>query len=292
MKAAVTGASGFIGQTLSAHLTATGWDVVPVRRDASGGLPEGWLQSAPDVIFHLAGRTQAPDAAEFYRANTLLTAQLLDAVAASPNRPLVILAGSAAEYGKVAPDCVPVSESHPCLPQSDYGISKYAQTLMAGLRASANLRIVVARIWNPVGANMPRHLALGSFATQIASLPSEGGILRVGNLAVERDFIDVAEVARIMAALATHPGAIGQVVNVCSGRAFRLRDLVQSMIRLAGRPIAIEVDGRRVRPDETMRLFGDPGRLHGLGLVPKPPDFEVLLPELLAAVTAQARSKA
>ncbi len=286
MKALLSGATGFVGSHLCAHLRTQRWDVAAAPPGGDGAVRAERLvaalhSAAPAVVFHMAGLSRAEHPAQLYEANLVLTARLLDAAARCKPPPLVILAGSAAEYGRVPADGVPVAENQPCHPLSDYGIAKYAQTLMAAARAVTGLPVVVARLWNPVGHGMPAHLALASFAAQIAAMPPEGGTLHVGNLDIERDFLDVREVARLVAGLAMRPDAIGQVVNVCAGRAWRLRALVDEMIRLAGKPVSIAVDPRRLRPGEPAVLYGHTGRLERLGLAPQFPDFERILPELL-----------
>jgi nucleoside-diphosphate-sugar epimerase len=288
VKALVSGSTGFIGRHLTAHLRAHGWDVAvtPPGGDAADRaerLAAALHDAAPVVVFHMAGLNRADHPAALYQANLVLTAHLLEAAARQPRPPLVILAGSAAEYGSVPPDCVPVCETQRCHPLTDYGIAKYAQTLMAEAYGVAGLPVVVARLWNPVGPGMPAHFALASFAAQLAAMPPEGGTLRVGNLDVERDFLEVREVARLVVGLAMRQQAIGQVVNICAGRAWRLRALVDDMIRLSGKPVSVAVDPHRVRAGEPAVLCGHAGRLAHLGLAPALPDFDVILPEFLAA---------
>jgi GDP-4-dehydro-6-deoxy-D-mannose reductase len=288
MKALVTGSSGFVGRFLVKELTAASWEITTVGgfdgADRARNFAKSLKQNKPDVVFHLAGVTRADHNDDFYLANTVLVAQLLDAVSALARPPLVILAGSAAEYGVVPPEAVPVSEDTQCRPVTHYAISKYAQTLMGLRYAAAGQSVIVARIWNPVGAGMPSHLSLANFAAQISSMPSEGGELRVGNLEVERDFIDVREVARLLVALSECSAARGRVVNVCSGRVWSLRSLVEAMIRLANRPITLTVDAGRLRQGETQRLCGDTHQLIALGLQPLAPDFDRILPELMLSV--------
>jgi nucleoside-diphosphate-sugar epimerase len=287
MKAFVTGASGFLGGHLSAELWRDGWEVVKGRRGAGACGADGMLadlqDAAPDALFHMAGLTHAAEAAQFYEANVALSARLLDAAARLSRPPVIVLAGSAAEYGWVPPEAMPVNEAQFCRPVTDYAISKHAQTLMALARAAAGSKVIVARIWNPIGPGMSRRLALGAFAAEIAAMPSGGGALHVGNLDVARDFIDVREAARLLVAVARRPQAFGQVVNVCSGRSWQLRTLVDRMIALTGRPIALLVDPGRVRSGEPPALYGDTTRLRQFGLEPAPPDFDAILPALLGS---------
>ena len=191
------------------HLRRQGCDIVTI---SSISLDADHFEliargSAADTVFHLAGVTRAADPADYYVTNVVLTARLLGAISVLPSPPTVVLIGSAAEYGRVAETDLPVREDKPCFPTTDYAISKYAQTLIGLARAASGLPIVVARLWNPVGPGLPQHFALASFAQQIAALPCAGGTLHVGNLDVERDFLDVRESVRLIAALGCNPAA-------------------------------------------------------------------------------------
>jgi len=292
LRALVTGASGFVGRHLAVHLEHQGWDVaVAAQLSATeAALEQVVRDAAADSVFHLAGLTTAAHAADLYAANVVLTARLLDAIERIPSPPTVVLIGSAAEYGRVTPSDLPVREDQPCCPVTDYAISKYAQTLMGLARAHSGMPVVIVRLWNPVGRGMPRHLALASFAHQVAALPRSGGTLRVGNLDVERDFLDVREAARLIAGLARNPNAIGKLVNVCSGRPYRLRPLVEAMAAKAERTVEILVEPHRLRPGEPTVLFGDTSRLAALGLHPAQPDFDVLLGELVADAQSASTS--
>jgi nucleoside-diphosphate-sugar epimerase len=295
-RALVTGANGFVGGAVSARLVVDGWHVVRAVRSPIGGPADAivlgqnaWdrdtfasaIESVrPDVVFHLAGITRATNAADFYHTNIALSANLLDAIATASVRPAVVLIGSAAEYGDIAPDLLPAREDGPCQPVTDYGISKFAQTLLGMARARSGVAVLVARLFNPVGAGMPRHLALASFAEQLRHGASE---LSVGDLDVTRDFIDVAEAARLIVLLVSEPRNFGRVFNICSGIDTNLRMLVEDMIRLSGRPVRLVIDQARLRPVEVRRFTGDTGRLRAAGISVGSPDFTRLLPELLAA---------
>jgi len=295
-RALVTGATGFVGGAVVARLEAEGWHVVraarvPVRGSLAQTMvlgPAPWDQATfasaiasvrPDVVFHLAGVTHAPSAADMYGTNTGLAASLLDAVSASPARPAVVLMGSAAEYGNLPPDCLPAREDGPCQPVTDYGISKFAQTLLGMARARNGIAVLVARMFNPLGAGMPPQLALASFARQLRQGASR---LLVGDLDVARDFIDVVEAAGLIVALASGPQNYGRVYNICSGTAVVLRPLVEELIGLSGQAVQLVVDRERLRPGEARVLFGDTARLRAAGLSVGAPDFAALLAKLIA----------
>ena len=293
-RALVTGANGFVGRAVTARLQADGWEVVgagrapagdhdlvlgvaPWHRDTFAGAIE---RARPNVVFHLAGITRAANAQDMFDTNAGLSAALLDAVATARLRPAVVLLGSAAEYGNLPLDRLPAREDGPCQPVTDYGISKFAQTLMGIARARSGVAVVIARLFNPVGAGMPRHLAVASFAEQLRNGATE---LFVGDLDVTRDFIDVAEAARLIVLLAGDAANHGRVFNICSGVDTNLRMLVEQMIRLSGRDVRLVIDQDRLRPVDVRRFIGDTTRLSAACGSVRPPDFARLLPDLLAA---------
>lgn len=294
-RALVTGANGFLGRRVVARLEADGWAVVRAVRAAPDPVPAGTLvlgagpwsaaslaaaldAAAPDVVFHLAGSAWAEPVAALYETNLMLAARLLDAAAARTPSPAVVLTGSAAEYGFVPEDRQPVSEDQPCAPVTHHGIAKHAQTQLGLAWAQAGLPVLIARLFNAVGAGMPQRLALASFAAQIRDGAT---VLEVGDLDVMRDFIDVAEAARLIVTLAADPTRFGQVVNICSGIGVPLRPMVEDMIRRSGQPIGISVAQARLRPGEMRVLRGDTARLRAAGLAAQAPDFARLLPTLL-----------
>ena len=213
----------------------------------------------PDAIFHLVGGALGSEA-ELEQANLGVARSVMQAIRESQAHPLLVCCGSAAEYGSAVSDGVATPESTACAPLSAYGASKLAQTRAALAFGEAGGRVLVARIFNPIGPRMPPHLALGAFARQIAALPPHGGVLRAGNLQVARDLIDIELVARALRLLAQHPDASG-VVNVCSGQATRLAQLVDLLIAASGKPVRPELDPERVREGEMQAVFGDPGLL-------------------------------
>ena len=96
-----------------------------------------------------------------------------------------------------------------------------------------------------------------------------------------RDFIDVAEAARILISLAAMPCFPWPLVNLCSGQAWRLGNLLEQMIALSGRNLRVERDPALQRPGDMPVLLGDTSRLVSVGLSPRRPDFDRLLPVLL-----------
>jgi len=291
-RALITGASGFLGRHLCAALKRRGVTTIALARLGSEMAPTDEritlldetnpqeLASALSVaaaqwVFHLAGRPTAATLTELYRANTVYGASLLQAARSTPDPPVMLLAGTAAEYGSAAVRQGRVGEDIECKPTTPYGITKLAQTLH-GLAWPD--RLIVARLFNPVGPGMPRHLALGDFTDQISKMEPAGGRLVTGQLSVERDFIEVSSVVEALIGLVLSPLDRPLVVNICSGVGTSLRDLLDGLIRASGKSITIEE--REDRGSATTRglsrIVGDPARLARQGLVVLPPEPEKL----------------
>jgi GDP-4-dehydro-6-deoxy-D-mannose reductase len=289
--AIVTGGQGFIGRYLVKALRRRGSNVKTLGRSRSTDAAhivleeQGWHSPAldriladqmPDCIFHLAG-AMCGTARELFQTNVGLTQALIRALQRTGLRPPLVIAGSAAEYGSAIRDGKPIRESATCAALSAYGASKQVQTREALAYADATgAPVLVARIFNPLGPELPPHLAIGDFARQIASMPGSRGTLRVGNLDVRRDMMDVEHIAVLLCRLADNPAARG-VVNVCSGQAPLLRQLVDMLIEACGRDIAIAVDRTRVRAGELHAIIGSTDRLMKLGCPPPPTDFPAVI---------------
>ena len=283
-RAIVTGSSGFLGRSLCGVLHKRGYTTTALTRVGSiipdvvqdqividditseDQIADALRHAKPDFIFHLAGAPSAASLAALYETNAIFGATIAKVAADSKEAATLIVVGSAAEYGKPSTNGLDFCETMSCRPASSYGITKLAQTLH--VLAEYGQNSVVARLFNPVGANMPRHLALGTFAQQIRWMDHSGGALRTGNLDAVRDFIDVQQAAESLTDLAQTPTARGKVVNICSGIGTRLRDIVQEMIAASGKAIDL-LEGSAPGSANSSgidRAVGNPQRLKDLGI--------------------------
>jgi GDP-4-dehydro-6-deoxy-D-mannose reductase len=132
----------------------------------------------------------------------------------------------------------------------------------------------MVRPFNIIGAGMPAHLAVQSFARQIIDGP--GGstrhpkVLKVGNLNSARDFLDIGEVTKLYWKLIQTPQAYGEIINVCSGIGINMGTLLDKLIAMSGASIKVEVDPARFKPVDIPVHYGSTVKLAGLaGYVPQ-----------------------
>jgi UDP-glucose 4-epimerase len=244
MRALVTGAGGFVGANLAAHLLRDGHEVhavCHVRGDewrltrlrdvrthhadlVANGTARGLMQEVtPDWVFHLAAygayswQTEVP---RIIATNLNATVALVDAAEEQGVRAF-INAGSSSEYG--FKDHAPGEDELPD-PNSAYAVSKVAATMYCRYRAlAAGLPAITLRLYSVYGA-LEDHRRL------IPTLIKNGMNGRLPPLAgpdTARDFVYVEDVCKAFVQAAERSEVLaGGVYNIGSGRQMTLRQLV------------------------------------------------------------------
>ncbi len=274
----LTGAAGFIGRNLAEVLAEEVPEVrvVCVDRGRVEGaaesravdLAEGDAVSAlltqvrPTAVFHLAGVPASAGWEALYAANVLTTIRLLEAVEAEATGCRVVVPGSAAEYGRVPADRLPVTEDEVLRPVTPYGVAKAWQTRVALSFVSRGVDVVVGRMFNLLGPGTPASLLAGAMAEQLRAIlaGSEPRQLRVGNLSARRDLLDVADAGRGLVAL-WRSGRSGDVYNICSGVSTPVAEVVTRMVELSGTRARIVVEPGRFREGDVDESVGCPDRI-------------------------------
>jgi GDP-4-dehydro-6-deoxy-D-mannose reductase len=271
MRALVTGAAGFVGRHLVAHLEAEGDRPIAIDRHDGPDLLDGPAVEAyvsdlaPDAVYHLAGWSDVGgswrEPAAAFEANALGTLNLLQAC--RPTRPRVLSVSSADVYGRVSLGELPIGEEAPLRPVTPYAVSKVAADFL-GMQAhlAYELEVLRVRAFNHLGPGQTNRFVAPALAERIARNEFDGSeVVPVGNLTPRRDFTDVRDVVRAYRRLMTD-GEAGEAYNVCSGVDIPISELAARLVELADRPMRLEEDPSLQRPVDVPVLRGDPTKLH------------------------------
>ena len=285
----VTGARGFVGRHLVEYLTAAGTEVTGWGRHDVDLLDRKAVLRAiadlrPAVVYHCAGAAHVGQSfnniADTFAANVLGTQHVLDALTAAGINARVLITGSSLVYRQ---SDRALKEDDPTGPATPYAVSKLAQEML-GRRSIREDRqqVLLTRPFNHTGARQDPTYAAPTFAQQIALI--EKGRVRpeiiVGNLEASRDLHDVRDTVRAYSAIVQR-GEPGRVYNVCSGQAFRIRDVLDRLVAMSTVPVTVTVDPARYRPSDNLIVWGDRSRIEReLGWTPEIP-LERTLSDLL-----------
>ncbi len=262
MHALVTGADGFVGTHLVAHLRSMG-DKVDTNsteildRDA---VMDAFAASDADVVYHLAAQADvgrswsAP--VETLRVNVEGTLNVLDA-ARLTGIERVLAITSADIYGPVSPVDQPVKETQPLRPVSPYAATKAAADMIC-LQAFVghHLDVIRVRSFNHLGPGQSANFVASAIASRIVAAEQSGDpTIRVGNLEARRDFTDVRDVVRAYRALMLS-GLGGEAYHVCSGIDRSVSELADILISLSPANVYLETDHELLRPVDLAVLVG------------------------------------
>lgn len=281
----ITGAAGFTGRYLAPALAALGDEVHALDHHAAaapvdgvshthtvslhdiGGLQNLVNDIQPDKIVHLAAIAFVAhgNIEEMYRTNIVGARYLLHTLANLQHKPQAILMASSANiYGNTGGV---IGEGVPPAPVNDYGVTKVAMEYAAKSYLD-RLPIIIARPFNYTG----RGQSLNFIIPKIVDHAKRGAKqIELGNIDVARDFSDVRSVIEAYVRLLSTPAAIGKTINICSGQAVSLREILSIVAELSGIELSVTVNPAFVRQNDVKTLCGDRGMLDSIvGSIDRP----------------------
>lgn len=299
MRALITGINGFIGSYLAESLLGKGLNVHGTVRKVGhlenilhiknavtlskcdvrdpAAVKNAIRKSKPDLVFHLAAQSYPTvswkDPIGTMETNVIGTINVLEAIRKLRMNPKTLIACSSAEYGYVQEDEVPVKEDHSLLPLHPYGVSKVAQDLLAyQYFKNFNLKTSRVRIF---GATGPRKVedVCSDFAKGVANIEfgKKKPVMYVGNLETRRDLVDVRDTVEAFWLL-VKKGKIGEVYNVCSGKAYKIGDILNMFLKMPSTKIEVKIDPKKLRPSDESIIVGDNNKIRkDCGWKPKIP---------------------
>ena len=296
MTVLITGGAGYIGSHMAHALVEKGEAIVVLDNLSTGvrdqvpaeaRFVEGEVADRElvvrtladhgvDAVLHFAAATVVPDSVadplRYYANNTASSRNLLE-VCVRHGIKHFIFSSTAAVYGET--DGPTVDEEAPTDPANPYGRSKLmTEWMLHDVAQASDLRYVALRYFNVAGADpdgrtgqsTPRatHLikracqaalgrvpALGIFGTDFPT-PDGTGV---------RDYIHVSDLVAAHALALDHlrAGGASTKFNCGYGRGFSVREVIQSVERVTGRPLPVEELPRR--PGDPPAVVADPSRI-------------------------------
>jgi len=278
MKVLITGAAGFLGSALGAHLIKQGHevrglddlstgkeeavhkDVLFTRGDVMDR-PKLWtLLQDVECVFHLAARVSVQESIlyprEYNETNVGGTVSLMEAMRDVGVR-RVVFTSSGAVYGSQKEQ--PLSEDLRPHPDSPYAVSKLsAEYYVRTIGKLWDIETVTLRIFNAYGQGQhlpPAHPPV--IPSYLKQAVQEGTLVIHNSGNQTRDFVYVDDVVRAMSRAASADEVDGEIINVGSGTEVSVTELADLVLEVTeGEPEVVhnpKSDGgvKRMRADIT-----------------------------------------
>jgi len=285
-KVLITGADGFTGRHLSSALSDKGFTVIslggehaenpsmiPCDLTNKNSTMEIIGEIRPDYVIHLAAVSFVGerDIKSFYNVNLFGTINLLEALACcQPSPQKIVIASSANVYGN--PGVEVIDESICPAPVNHYANSKLAMEHMVRTWFD-RFPIIIARPFNYTGPGQSERFLIPKIVGHFKRKEKK---ISLGNLEISRDFSDVQDIVESYKKLLISE-AKSIIVNICSGNAVSLFEVIKIMNKISGYEIMLETDPELVRSNEIKSMKGSNQLLKRLiNFVPET-SFEVIL---------------
>ena len=296
MRILVTGGAGYIGSHTAKLLAAKGhqpvvfddmsqghdWAVKwgPLERGTladRGRLAEVFRGHRFDGVVHFAASALVGESmtnpARYFENNTAGTLNLLEAMREA-GVAIIVFSSTCATYGH--PARVPIDEDHPQVPVNPYGESKLmVEKMLRWYGEIHGLRWIALRYFNAAGADPggeigedhdpETHLVPLVIGAALGTRPPVrilGTDYPTPDGSAVRDYIHVADLAdaHLRALDRLGSGTSSQAINLGTGRGHSVREVVDTVARVGGRPVPV-IEAPR-RPGDPAELVAAPGRAH------------------------------
>jgi len=219
--------------------------------------------SEPDHVFHFAAVSNVglswKKRKETFEVNITGTLNLLEAVRRHASKARVLFISSSDVYGSVRSNFKPLKETDPIYPLSPYAFTKLTGEKLCRFYSEVeNLNIITARSFPHTGPGQSPDFVCSDWANQIARIEKglSPPLIKVGNVEIERDFVDVRDVVKAYFSL-IEKGRKGEVYNVSSGQSISLKDILEILLKNSQVKIEVRKDETKMRKIDIPVLVGD-----------------------------------
>jgi UDP-glucose 4-epimerase len=308
----VTGGAGYIGSHTVLQLRARGEQVV-VLDNLSTGFRQAVIDAplvvadvgdreqvlavirrhGVDTVMHFAAHTIVPesvrDPLKYYGNNTCSTRNLLQVCNETGIRH-VVFSSTAAVYG--IPNGDFAEESSPTAPINPYGTSKLmSEWMLRDLSAASDLKHVVLRYFNVAGSDPSGRIGQSTrLATLLVKVACEAAVGKRPHVSIfgtdyptpdgtgVRDYIHVEDLATAHLAALDYlrKGGESSTFNCGYGHGYSVREVLDTVQRVAGKPLTIREEPRREGDPPVLVARADRVR-SVLGWQPKLDNLEVIV---------------
>ena len=283
MRVLVTGGAGFIGSHATEALLELGAEVIIVDDLRSGSLENienirdrvtflkccvldlcnGKDFPHVDAVVHLAAipsvQASLDHPVETHRVNYEATLAVAEACRKTHCK-RIVFASSAAVYGTEGN--LPLNELSPLKPISHYGADKLAsETILSVYADLYRLETVSLRFFNVFGPRQdPKSPYSGVMSLFIEAARNGNRITVYGDGHQTRDFVFVKDLAGVIAKATLAPGAPPRIMNVATGEATSLNDILEIIRSSLKSPLEVTYQDRR--SGDIRHSQGDPSRIN------------------------------
>jgi len=191
-----------------------------------------------DIVFNLAGQVSHNDSLQ----NPYLDSDInyighltvLEALKNFNPTAKILYSGSRLQFGKILKN--PVAEDHPLNPLTPYAVNKTAaENLYLYYNRVFNIPVVIFRIANPYGPRCQMQHSKYSIINWFIRMAMEDKEIQIfGDGNQMRDYIFVDDLADAFISASIADSTSGEIFNIGSGTGFKFRDMVQSVVNIAG----------------------------------------------------------
>lgn len=295
MSILVTGGAGYIGSHMVIDLLNAGEEVVVIDNLSTGF---EWAVQVPDklhigdisdealvariiadndveAVIHFAGSIIVPesvaDPLKYYLNNTAKSRSLIESCVKGGVKHF-IFSSTAAVYGM--PDVAAVNEDVPLNPMSPYGRSKLmTEWMLRDVAAAHDITFAALRYFNVAGGDPKGRVGQSTAnATHLIKVACQTALGLRGHIDVYgsdyptadgtciRDYIHVSDLAAAHTAALNYlrQGGASIIANCGYGHGFSVKDVLQSVERVAGHGFEVRQAPRR--PGDPASIVSDPTR--------------------------------
>jgi GDP-4-dehydro-6-deoxy-D-mannose reductase len=273
MKVLVLGSDGFFGRNVVSVLAPNHEVIRGTRRVVAHesdqyhvdllepeSIAKALQELRPEAIVNCAGVVENSEKALI---NPIMTRNLLEQVVSLELKPKrVIISGSAAEYGVVDPNEIPVKETTPLNPTSIYGNSK-VEEVATGLkfREERGVPVTIARIFNPIGAGMGPRFLITNILRQIQEIKvGERTTIEVSRLDAVRDCCHILDAANAVKLL-IEGDPKEAIYNISSGKGTSNGEIIDLLLKYSDLPERPEVVETSAEPEQPVASQADISRI-------------------------------